>query len=97
MQAQNRCLNYLINSIFSGLFVLSFENEADRRKRTGYFVPIVELKGINIMIDGRNFFDQALRNDIKTKGNFVKLLLIKIMTIQWSAYRVMYTLKRNIK
>ena len=30
---------------------------------TGYFLPKVEIKDFNVIIDGRNFFDQSIRND----------------------------------
>ena len=57
--AQNRYLNYLINPSFQGanrLFVLSFENEDDRASHSTYYLPEVEIKDYNGMIDGRNFF-----------------------------------------
>ena len=36
------------------LFVLSFENEGNRKVSTGYYLLIVEIKDYNIMIDGKN-------------------------------------------
>ena len=42
--AQNRCSNYLINPSFqrlNRLFVLSFENEDDRRSHSTYYLPKV--------------------------------------------------------
>ena len=58
--AQNRYLNYLINPSFQGvnrLFVLSFENENDRTSHSTYYLPKVEIKDYNVMIDDRTFFD----------------------------------------
>ena len=63
--AQNRFLNYLINPSFQGvnrLFVLSFENENDRISHSTYYLPKVEIKDLNVMIDGRNFFDQPINS-----------------------------------
>ena len=57
--AQNRYLNYLINPSFQGvnrLFVLSFENENDRTSHSTYYLPKVEIKYHNVMIDVRNLF-----------------------------------------
>ena len=57
---QNRYLNHLINPSFQGvnrLFVLSFENEDERTSHSTYYLPKVEIKDCNVMIDGRNFFD----------------------------------------
>ena len=67
--AQNRYLNYLINPSFQGvnrLFVLSFENENDRTSHSNYYLPKVEIKDYNVMIDGKNFFDQPINRIIKT-------------------------------
>ena len=35
---------------------------------TKYFLP-VEIKDYNVMIDGRNFFDQPVKNYLKTYDN----------------------------
>ena len=67
--AQNRYLNYLINPSFQGvnrLFALSFENENDRTSHSTYYLPKVELKDYNVMINGRNFFDQPINSMNKT-------------------------------
>ena len=58
--AQNRYLNHLINPSFQGvnrLFVLSFENEDDRTSHSTYYLPKVEIKDYNVMIDDKNFFN----------------------------------------
>ena len=51
--------------------VLSFQNEADRRIHTGYYQPTLEIKVYNVMIDGRNFFEQPIKYDTKTYENIV--------------------------
>ena len=69
---QNRYLSYLINPSFQGvnrLFVLSFENENDRTSYSTYYLPKVEIKDCNVMIDGRNFSDQPINNMSKTYEN----------------------------
>ena len=73
MISQNRYLNYLINTSDQGLnrlFVLSFENVDDREVHTKYFIPNVEMKDYNVVIDVRNFFDQPIKNDLKTYDHF---------------------------
>ena len=73
--AQNRYLNHLINSSFQGvnnLFVLSFENENDRASHSTYYLPKVEIKDYNVMIDGKIFFDQPINSNIKTYENIRK-------------------------
>ena len=76
--AQNRYLNYLINPSFQGvnrLFVLSFENENDRTSHSTYYLPKVEIKDYNVMIDGRNFFDQPIDSMTKTYENIRKIAM----------------------
>ena len=76
--AQNRYLNYLINPSFQGvnrLFVLSFENENGRTSHSTYYLPKVEIKDYNVMIDGRNFFDQAIDNMNKAYENIRKIAI----------------------
>ena len=74
--AQNRYLSYLINPSFQGvnrLFVLLFENENDRTSHSTYYLPKVEIKDYNVMIDGRNFFDQPINSMSKTYENIRKI------------------------
>ena len=33
----------------------------------------MEVKDYNVMIDGRNFFDQTIKNDLKTSDNIRKI------------------------
>ena len=73
---QNRYLNYLINPSFKGvnrLFVLSFENENDRTSHSTYYLPKVEIKDYNVMIDRRKFFDQPINSMTKTYENIRKI------------------------
>ena len=61
--AQNPNLNYLMEPSFqrvNRLFVLAFENDAQRTSHSGYYIPNVEIKDYNIMINGENFFDQPI-------------------------------------
>ena len=63
-QSQNNYLDYLIDPSFQGvnrLSVSSFENELDKRVHSGYYLPKVETKDFNVMIDVRIFFDQTVK------------------------------------
>ena len=74
--AQSRYLNYLINPSFHRVnrrFILAFENENDRISHSTYYLPKVELKDCNVMIDGRNFFDQPINSMNKTYENIRKI------------------------
>ena len=64
MLAQNPNLNHLVEPNFQGvsrLFVLAFEDDGQRTSRKRYYLPNVEIKDYNVMIDGKNFFDQPIK------------------------------------
>ena len=48
------------------LFVLPFEDDAHRTRHTGFLLPKVKKKDYSVMTDERNFFDQPIKEDIKT-------------------------------
>ena len=75
-QAKNNNLNYLIDPTFdkvNRLFVLSFENEDDRTSYYKYFVPNVEIKNYNVLIDGNPFFELPVK---KIEETYEKILQI---------------------
>ena len=51
------------------IFALSFENENDRTSHSTYYLPKVEIKDYNVMIDVKNFFDRPINNNLKTYEN----------------------------
>ena len=74
--AQNANSNHLVEPSFEGinrLFVLAFENDAQRASNKRYYIPNVEIKDYNVMIDGKNFFDQPVKNDKVTYENIRKI------------------------
>ena len=81
---QDLNLNHLIEPSFQGvnrLFILAFENDTQRTSHSGYYLPSVELKDCNIMINGENFFDQPVK-DNKHMKTLEKLLLVQEMITQ---------------
>ena len=74
--AQNPNLNHLVEPSFQGvnrLFVLAFENDNDRTSDEQHYLPTVEIKDYNIMINGENFFDQPIKNNKVTYENIRKI------------------------
>ena len=68
----------LNQATFSGskyLFVLSFEDNGHQVRHTGYFLPIVEIKYYQVMIDKQNFFDQSVKNDLTTNDDVKKTMI----------------------
>ena len=55
------------------LFVLAFENDAQRTLHSDYYLPNVEIKDYNVMINGENFFDQPIKNNKVTYENIRKI------------------------
>ena len=53
--AQSRYLDHLVNPIFQGLnrfLVSSFNKEGDGTSHWNYYLPKLEIKACNVMIDG---------------------------------------------
>ena len=56
--AQNPNLNHLVEPSFQGvnrLFIFAFEDDAQRTSNIRYYLPNVEIKDYNVMIDGKTF------------------------------------------
>ena len=61
-ERQNKYLGFLFDQRFQGvnrLSVLSFENESDRKGRSRYYLPKVEIKDYNVMTDGKKFWSAS--------------------------------------
>ena len=74
--AQNPNLSHLVEPSFQGvnrLFVLAFENDTQRKSHSDYYLPNVEIKNYNVMINGENFFDQPIKNNKVTYENIRKI------------------------
>ena len=75
--AQNPNMNHLVESLrFQGmirLFVLAFEDDVQRTGNEIYYLPNVEIKDYNVMIDGKNVFDQPVKNSKITYENIRKI------------------------
>ena len=72
IQPQDNNLNYLIDPTFTNinrLFVLSFSrnnNTDNRGSFSYYYVPNVEIKNFNVLIDGKSFFDLSVKSEEET-------------------------------
>ena len=75
-QNKNNNLSYLIDPTFSNvnrLFVLSFENEVDRTSYYKYYVPSVEIKDYNVIIDGNAFFELPIKTIEETYEKIIQI------------------------
>ena len=79
VQPQNNNLNYLIDPTFTNvnrLFVLSFSrnNNTDNRDSfSDYYVPNVEIKDFNVLIDGKSFFDLPVKNEEEAYEKIIEM------------------------
>ena len=73
---RNPNLNYLHEPSFQGinrLLVLAFEGDTKRTSHSDYYLPNVEIKNYNIMINGEKVFDQPIKNNKVTYENIRKI------------------------
>ena len=72
---RNPNLNHLVELSFQGVnrpFVLAFESDAQRSSNKRYLLNL-EIKDCNVMIDGKNLFDQPVKNNKITYENIRKI------------------------
>ena len=75
-QNKNNNLNYLIDPTFSNvnrLFVLSVENQGDRTSYYKYYMPSVEIKDYNVLVDGNAFFELPIKIIEETYENIIQI------------------------
>ena len=75
-ERQHQYFDYLIDLSFQGVYrllVLSIEDNTHQRRHTGYFLPEVEINNYNVMNNGQKFFDQPVKNGLRTYENFRKI------------------------
>ena len=73
--AQNPNLNHLVEPSFQGvirLSILAIEDDAQRTSNKRYYIPNVEIKDYNVMVDGKSFFDQPVKKNKVTYENIRK-------------------------
>ena len=76
-QMENRYLDFLIDPNFQGVnrhFDLSFKDDDGSEIHKQYYLPTVEIKEYNVMIDWRNFFNQPIKNDLKLYDDIRKIV-----------------------
>ena len=83
IQDNNNNLNYLIDPTFTNvnrLFVLLFErienNNVKKDYRdfySHYYVPTVQIKDFNVLIDGKTFFDLPVKNEEDTYKKIIDM------------------------
>ena len=78
IQVPKPYLDFWVDPSFTGvnrIFGLSFENKNNRIVHIKFYLPTVEIKDYNVMIDGQNFFDQSVKNDWRPHENIRKIAI----------------------
>ena len=80
--ADNSVFKYInLDPSFQGinrLFVMAYSrannNQPTRNGRTKYYLPRIDLKKYNVIIDGRNFYDNPIENDVEKYRELKKVI-----------------------
>ena len=79
IQKNNNNLNYLIDPTSTNvnrLFVLYFprnNNTDSRYSYSNYYVPKLQIKDFNVLIDGRSFFDLPVKNEEEAYEKIIEM------------------------
>ena len=52
---------------------MSFKDDHGWKSHKQYYLPTKVIKDYNVIVYGRNFFDQPIKDDLKTYDNFRKI------------------------
>ena len=66
----------MVEPSFQGVnrrFILAFEYDTQRTSAKGYYLPNLQIKDYNIMINGENCFDQPVKDNKVTYENIRKI------------------------
>ena len=66
-----------VNRLFVMAYSRENDNQATRNGQTKYYLPRIDLKKKNVIIDGRNFYDNPIESDIKKYRELKKVMIGK--------------------
>ena len=78
----NNVIRFTLDASFQDvnrLFVLAFDNtengnkKVEKESQRKYFLPRVDITNYNVLIDGRNFYDQSINDQIKKYNEIRKI------------------------
>ena len=52
---------------------MSFGSSTDRKGHTKYYLPAVEVKDYNVIIDAQNIFNQLVESNLRTYDDIQKI------------------------
>ena len=66
-----------VNRLFLMAYSTADDNEATRNGQRKYYLPRIDLKKYNVIIDGRNFYDIPIESDIEKYRELKKVMIGK--------------------
>ena len=66
-----------VNRLFVMAYSRADDNQATRNGRTKYYLPRIDLEKYNVIIDGRNFYDNPIENDIEKYRDLKRIMIGK--------------------
>ena len=66
-----------VNRLFVMAYSRENDNQATRNGQTKYYLPTIDLKKYNVIIDGRNVYDNPIESDIEKYRELKKLMILK--------------------
>lgn len=64
--------------------MLSFEDNVHRKRHTDYFLQTVEIKSFNVMINGRNLFENTKKKPARTFEDVKKIATAMMIQKQYN-------------
>ena len=66
-----------VNRLFLMAYSRADDNQATRNGQRNYYLPRIDLKKYNVIIDGRNFYDNPIESDIEKYRELKKVMIEK--------------------
>ena len=66
-----------VNRLFRVAYSRADDNQATRNGQRNYYLPKIDLKKYNVIIDGRNFYDHPIESDIEKLRELKKVMIGK--------------------
>ena len=65
------------NRLFLTAYSREDNNQATRNSQQRYYLPRIDLEKYNVIIDGRNFYDNPIENDVEKYRELKKIIIGK--------------------
>ena len=81
-----------VNRLFLMAYSRADNNQATRNGQQKYYLPRIDLKKYNVIIDGRNFYDNPIESDIEKYTELKKIMIGKKSLLDYDYFKKNYKL-----